>query len=172
MEAEIGLMVTEAEATEIERNLLMEVVSALDSLYSYLTRVPYPDADALGQAAGLMLSLGIRQVKAATSDVAIGWLPECLSHARAAWEIGMDLAFLLSRDGAERTGLATQYVDMSRLRNPYVRLMMANPSRFEHPRVEEALKEFKSLATKYRNSNETDCARGTSLGECDAAHPR
>jgi hypothetical protein len=123
---------TDADATVLERQLLGEVVSALEFLYAYLVSLTYPtmELQAVQEASNLALGLGIRQVKAAMFEVAQGWIPECAVHVRAAWEIGMDLAFLLSKGGRERVRLAVQDLEMAHLRNPQMRQRMTNPSRF------------------------------------------
>jgi hypothetical protein len=151
-------MTTDAEATEIERKYLVEVISELDSLYDDLIGVTYPDADlqVTRRALGLILGLGIRQVKAAHADVVSGWVPECFAHVRPGWEVGVDLAFLLSHDREHRAELAHEYIHMTRLRNASIRQVLDGPARFERAGAGLAIEELRSLMARYEGS---PCAR-------------
>src|SRR5262245_21689493 len=117
-----------------------KAIEELGSAYRELRATRYPDqrqAD-VTFAVARMVALGIRQLKAARSDMEAGYEPESVVHIRAALDAMLDIAFLLSHVGEARWRLARKYHAMSLLRLPTIRKEMeANPARFSEAKREE-----------------------------------
>lgn len=104
--------------------LFEEATAEVERLFGEMSRrAKSNQSSPIPLALTIASTLGVRHLRSAESLIRSGWIPEARMPLRAAWEVMIDMAFLLS--GVRREFAAKRYVALSLLRYP--KLMTKNP---------------------------------------------